>query len=454
MPEIREVSPIRKVGLKIGSHSHIKGLGLDEKGKARPIADGLVGQLEAREAAGIIVNLVKEGKMGGKGVLIIGPPSTGKTAIALAIAKELGEDTPFTAINASEIYSMEIKKAEILTQALRKSIGIRIKQTRNVYEGAIKEIKFRVVKSSWSPYAGTPREATLTLKTKDEEKTINVGEEIASQLAGLRARKGDVIWIDADTGEVHKVGRTKGIEGAKEFDIEGERIIEIPSGPVRKTKDMVFTVTLHDLDLSASMQNIQFQVLFGLFTERQINDEIRREVDKSVRKMVGEGKGELVTGVLFIDEANMLDMEAFSFLNRALESDLSPLVILATNRGITKIRGSDLESPHGMPLDLLDRVLIIRTTLYSEEELREILKIRAEELDVELTKDGLESLTKVAKESGLRYAVSIMEPALTFAKRAGRQAVTSSDVEAVRNLFLDVKRSTEYVSKFESYMLK
>ena len=32
----------------------------------------------------------------------------------------------------------------------------------------------------------------------------------------------------------------------------------------------------------------------------------------------------------------MLDIECFSFLNRALESDLAPILIMATNRGITK----------------------------------------------------------------------------------------------------------------------
>jgi len=40
--------------------------------------------------------------------------------------------------------------------------------------------------------------------------------------------------------------------------------------------------------------------------------------------------------VLFIDEVHMLDIECFSFLNRALESDMAPILIVATNRGITK----------------------------------------------------------------------------------------------------------------------
>ena len=37
----------------------------------------------------------------------------------------------------------------------------------------------------------------------------------------------------------------------------------------------------------------------------------------------------------------MLDMESFSFLNRALESENAPIVIIATNRGITTIRGTN-----------------------------------------------------------------------------------------------------------------
>jgi DNA helicase TIP49 (TBP-interacting protein) len=35
-----------------------------------------------------------------------------------------------------------------------------------------------------------------------------------------------------------------------------------------------------------------------------------------------EGKATIVPGVLFIDEVHMLDIECFSWLNRALESDL------------------------------------------------------------------------------------------------------------------------------------
>ena len=52
--------------------------------------------------------------------------------------------------------------------------------------------------------------------------------------------------------------------------------------------------------------------------------------------------------VLFIDEVHMLDIECFSFLNRALENEMAPVLVMATNRGITRIRGTQYKSPHGM----------------------------------------------------------------------------------------------------------
>jgi RuvB-like protein 1 len=96
-----------------------------------------------------------------------------------------------------------------------------------------------------------------------------------------------------------------------------------------------------------------------------------------VNRYIDQGIAELVPGVLFVDEVHMLDIECFTYLNRALESSLSPIVIFATNRGVCTIRGTDVLSPHGVPVDLLDRMLIIRTMPYSLEEMIQIIGIRA-----------------------------------------------------------------------------
>lgn len=41
----------------------------------------------------------------------------------MGMAKSLGEETPFTMLAGSEIFSLEMSKTEALTQAFRKSIG-------------------------------------------------------------------------------------------------------------------------------------------------------------------------------------------------------------------------------------------------------------------------------------------------------------------------------------------
>jgi RuvB-like protein 1 (pontin 52) len=57
-----------------------------------------------------------------------------------------------------------------------------------------------------------------------------------------------------------------------------------------------------------------------------------------VNRYIDQGVAELVPGVLFLDEVHMLDLECFTYLNRALESSLAPIVIFATNRGICQVR--------------------------------------------------------------------------------------------------------------------
>jgi len=101
----------------------------------------------------------------------------------------------------------------------------------------------------------------------------------------------------------------------------------------------------------------------------EITEKLRLEINKIVNKYIDHGIAELVPGVLFIDEVHMLDIECFTYLNRALESNLAPIVVFATNRGNTTIRGTEIQSPHGIPIDLLDRLLIVKTLPYSVNEI-------------------------------------------------------------------------------------
>merc|ERR1719387_2264233 len=179
-----------------------------------------------------------------------------------------------------------------------------------------------------------------------------------------KVNAGDVITIDKASGKINKLGRS--FARARDFDAMGSqtKFVQCPEGELQKRKEVVHTVSLHEMDVINSRQQ-GFLALFAGDTG-EIKPEVREQINQKVAEWREEGKATVVPGVLFVDEVHMLDIECFSWLNRALESDLSPVLIIATNRGIAQIRGTQYKSPHGIPLDLLDRLMIISTTPYSE----------------------------------------------------------------------------------------
>ena len=215
----------------------------------------------------------------------------------------------------------------------------------------------------------------------------------------LHIRPGDIIEIDAETERVTKLGRSRYIESKWKGEYRLGRLLDRLGGPVRKIKKTTHTVTLHDVD----MAKIRARRLM-LFREEEVTDEIRAKVDEEVEDLIKNKKAELVLGVLFIDEAHMLDVEAFSFLNRALEKEFASLLVLATNRAVTKIRGTDFKSPHGIPIDMLDRLLIAKTKIPPPEDVRKIIEIKATADGIELSPEALDMLTDLEVEKTLRYA--------------------------------------------------
>ena len=70
---------------RTGAHSHIRGLGLNDTLEPKQNSQGMVGQTKARRAAGVILEMIKEGSIAGRAILLAGQPGTGKTAIAMGL---------------------------------------------------------------------------------------------------------------------------------------------------------------------------------------------------------------------------------------------------------------------------------------------------------------------------------------------------------------------------------
>jgi len=437
------------VDQRIASHSHIKGLGLKEDGFAEPIANGFVGQENAREAAGIVVDLIKSKKMAGRALLLAGAPGTGKTALALAISQELGPKVPFCPMVGSEVYSSEVKKTEVLMSNFRKAIGLRIKEIKEVYEGEVTQLQVEETENPLGGYGKTVSHVIIGLKTVKGTKQLKLDASIHESLQKEKVQVGDVIYIESNSGAVKRVGRSDTF--ATEYDLEAEEYVPVPKGEVHKKKEIIQDVTLHDIDVANArpqggqdIMSMMGQLMKPKKTE--ITDKLRQEINKVVNKYIEQGVAELVPGVLFIDEVHMLDIECFTYLNRALESAISPIVIFATNRGICTIRGTeDIASPHGIPVDLLDRLLIIRTLPYTQDEIRTIIRIRSKTEGLQLLDEAVDYLSEVGVKSSLRYALQLLSPASILAKINASEKISREDIEEVDGLFFDGKSSAKYL---------
>merc|ERR1711871_982902 len=221
-----------------------------------------------------------------------------------------------------------------------------------------------------------------------------------------------------------------------------------------KKKEIVQDVTLHDLDMSnAKPQGGQDLIsMVGQMAKpkkTEVTEKLRTEINRVVNKYIDQGIAELVPGVLFVDEVHMLDIECFTYLNRALESSLSPIVVFATNRGVCNIRGTDVLAPHGVPVDLLDRMLIVRTMPYSVEEMVQIMSIRAAVEGITVSEGGLSALGSIGARTSLRYAVQMLTPSSIIAKTTGRDVVEEEDVGEVDELFFDSKASARLLKDAE-----
>jgi RuvB-like protein 2 len=363
----------------------------------------------------------------------------------MGMAQSLGPDVPFTMLASSEIFSLEMSKTEALTQSFRKSIGVRIKEESEMIEGEVVEIQID------RSVTGANKQGKLTIKTTDMETIYDMGTKMIDAMTKERVQAGDVISIDKSSGKISKLGRSWG--RSREYDAMGAdtKFIQCPEGELQKRKEVVHTVSLHEIDVI----NSRTQGFLALFSgdTGEIRSEVREQIDQKVAEWKEEGKAEIVPGVLFIDEVHMLDIECFSFINRALEDKLAPIVIMASNRGNSRIRGTTYKSPHGLPLDFLDRVVIVSTHSYGKEEIQQILSIRAQEEEVDISPDALALLTKIGQEAGLRYASNLITTSqLIMAKRRAKQ-VGIEDVQRSFQLFYDSSRSVKFVQDYEKRLI-
>ena len=126
----------------------------------------------------------------------------------------------------SEVFSSEIKKTEVLMENFRRAIGLRIKETKEVYEGEVTELSPVETENPVAGYSKTVSHVVIGLKTAKGTKQLKLDPSIYESLQKERVEVGDVIYIEANSGAVKRQGRSDTF--ATEFDLEAEEYVPLP----------------------------------------------------------------------------------------------------------------------------------------------------------------------------------------------------------------------------------
>jgi RuvB-like protein 1 (pontin 52) len=223
----------------------------------------------------------------------------------------------------SESVSLEIPSTFIDHSS---SPGLRIKETKEVYEGEVTELTPAESENPLSGYGKTVSHVIVGLKTVKGTKQLKLDPSIYEAILKEKIVVGDVIYIEHNTGAVKvisffyicyfvygandeekRVGRSDAY--ASSYDLESETYVPLPKGDVHKRKELVQDVTLGDLDAAnARPQGGQdiMSVMGSLVKSgrTEVTDKLRREVNRVVKGYVDQGVAEVVPGVVFIDEVS------------------------------------------------------------------------------------------------------------------------------------------------------
>lgn len=140
------------------------------------------------------------------------------------MSHELGAKVPFCPIVGSEVYSTEVKKTEVLSETFRRAIGtfnasfrlilvsmtshlrlcigLRIKETKEVYEGEVTELTPAEAENPLSGYGKTVSHVIVGLKTVKGTKQLRLDPTIYEAIMKEKIVVGDVIYIESNTGAV------------------------------------------------------------------------------------------------------------------------------------------------------------------------------------------------------------------------------------------------------------
>lgn len=414
-------------------YNHIKGLGIGNLTNFRINSQGLIAQKEVKIPINAILSTLNKQTFEFNGILLSGPSGSGKTSLGIAFSLSIDPQIPFKKINGFDIYSPIVSKFEILTQAIRTSLGITFYQESLIIEGEVVRIQIHRKKNSKNKIYG----GNIIIKSKKVQNTYEIGPNILKKILSKKIKKGETIGIDKASGRLFRRKKPINIK-SPEILSTNERTDEECLEKHRITEHFI---TFHELDLlNTSKKTVS--MIFSNF-KSEIGQQTRNKIDTIAMKWAKTEKIKIIKGLLFIEDVHLFDIDTFSFLRRIMEGFLTPIFFFVTNYAKTKIRGTSLYSNHGLPVAFINRLLLISSHPNFFGQIEEILNLHSNEEMIILERNTLLFLAKIGIECGIFYPINLLA-AFSLSSPKYFRKIKPRDVKKSYNLFSDYKRYIRY----------
>jgi RuvB-like protein 1 len=128
-----------------------------------------------------------------------------------------------------------------------RTTGLRIKESKEVYEGEVTEMSPAEGAANGVDQSKVIKHIVISMRTSKGTKTLKLDPSIQDGLLREKVNVGDVIYIEANSGAVKRVGRCD--THAAEYDLEADEYVPMPKARIAAS-DLVNICMLRDLHFS------------------------------------------------------------------------------------------------------------------------------------------------------------------------------------------------------------
>lgn len=227
---------------------------------------------------------------------------------------------------------LTVRAAEMtsIVDVLRRAAMLSFRTAVNAIEGEVVDI--RVLRDANE----SVQEIELTMRTSKATKAVRLSRQMQEGVANVNI--GDVVYIEPTAGLIKRLGRSE--SRSNEFDLEGDKYVQLSRGGVSMRKERTTLVSLHDMDYAFNKYNEDISVFS------------RAAVDSVVGEYLQAGTVSLVPSYLVVEDFHELSSAQARTLETCLDALPWVKVLLAgdaarssTFAGFLRIVANDPEDP-------------------------------------------------------------------------------------------------------------